>query len=373
MPVSSKSIAARVHHGQRRGDDGAAHAEPQRIDLVHAADLARHVDRGDRPERQVVVPGHLRLGLVRVLPRDHEDRVPLLHRVADERVLRLQVEDVELVDARRHHDERPLVDLGCQRLVLDQLHQRVFVHHRALAGGDVASHFEGRLVGLRDLAFLQVAEQVVDAALQALAAAFQERLLGSGIEGEKVGRRRGLDPLVDRVPDALLGALVRLHRLGHAAHEIGIEQVGARQHRRGGVLLPGRVGKARILDGFGDPVRMLEKVGPQPTEALHVLALQVDQKLGREIQLRQRRRRAEVHLRQVLPQLHPALRWQYGRLSGAGVGRSGINRAGASADLSGWPRHARSRAGAGAGCPLNRCAALGCRAAPDCGRLAGRE
>jgi hypothetical protein len=38
--------------------------------------------------------------------------VALLHRVADQRVFGLQVEDVELVDARRHQQQRPLVHLG---------------------------------------------------------------------------------------------------------------------------------------------------------------------------------------------------------------------------------------------------------------------
>ena len=43
-----------------------------------------------------------------VAPGHHEHRVPLAHRVAHEGVLRLQVEDVELVDARRHHHQRAL-------------------------------------------------------------------------------------------------------------------------------------------------------------------------------------------------------------------------------------------------------------------------
>ena len=60
--------------------------------------------------------GHLLAG---VLPAQHEDRWPCSTGVTDERVFRLQVEDVELVDARRHEQDRPLVDLVGQRRVLD--------------------------------------------------------------------------------------------------------------------------------------------------------------------------------------------------------------------------------------------------------------
>ena len=44
---------------------------------------------------------------------------PCDDRIADERVLGLQVEDVVLVDARRHHHQRPLINLLGRRRILD--------------------------------------------------------------------------------------------------------------------------------------------------------------------------------------------------------------------------------------------------------------
>ena len=60
--------------------------------------------RGSRPSVRLAELGR------DVAPRDHEHRVPLRDGQRDERVLGLQIEDVVLVDARRHDHERPPVD-----------------------------------------------------------------------------------------------------------------------------------------------------------------------------------------------------------------------------------------------------------------------
>ena len=65
------------------------------------------VERGERPLAHVILEALGGEPLVRVDPRDHEHRVALAHRPADERVLRPQVEDVELVDPRRDDQQRP--------------------------------------------------------------------------------------------------------------------------------------------------------------------------------------------------------------------------------------------------------------------------
>ena len=104
----------------------------------------------------VVVPGQRPLLRAGVAPGHQEDGVALGHRVRDERVRRLQVEDVVLVDARRDDHQRPLVDLVGRRGVLDQLDQLVLEDHGARRGADVAAHLERRLVGHRDAALGQV-------------------------------------------------------------------------------------------------------------------------------------------------------------------------------------------------------------------------
>ena len=217
-----------------------------------------------------------------VLPRHHEHRVALLRRVADERVLGLQVEDVVLVDAGRNEQEGTRVDLGRQRLVLDQLEQPVLVDDRALAGRDVPADVERRLVGLRDLAALQVGQQVPEAGLQALAAGLEQRLLRLRVGRQEVRRRGRLDPLLHGELDALLGLAIHLDRVGHLVQELGVEQVRAGIQRRERILLPRRVGEARVLDRLARLVGMLEERRPHRAHALQVVLLQVEQALRRQ-------------------------------------------------------------------------------------------
>ena len=106
---------------------------------------------GEWPVGHVVLEALLRERLVRIGPGDDEDGVPLVDGVLDEAVLRLQVQDVELVDPGRHDQERAFVDLlGCRR-ILDELHQLVLVDHLAGRGRDVLADLEGGLVGHADL------------------------------------------------------------------------------------------------------------------------------------------------------------------------------------------------------------------------------
>ena len=221
-------------------------------------------------------------GLMRVLPRQHEHRVALFDQVTDERVLRLQVEDVELVDAGRHQQERPLVDLLGQRLILDQLEQNALIDDGSFAGRDVLADLEGGLVGLRDLALADILQQVVHPHLQALAIGVEQRLLCLRIQGEEVGRRRGVNPLRHRELDSLAGLGIALHAFGQASQELGIEQVSPRIKRRKRILLPRRIGEARICDRCGGPLRMREEVAPKSAQALHVFLLHGNQLIGRE-------------------------------------------------------------------------------------------
>src|SRR5580765_8678002 len=151
-----RPLAARLEHRERSGEDGAADAEAQGVDLLAARDLLRQADRLDRRVLDVVVPGALGDLLAGVLPADDEHPVPFADAMADQRVLRLQVEDVELVDAGRHDQQRPLIDLRRERLVLEELEELVLEHHPAFGRGDIAADLERGLVGLREMTLLQV-------------------------------------------------------------------------------------------------------------------------------------------------------------------------------------------------------------------------
>ena len=101
-----------------------------------------------------------------------------LDRVAHERVLRLQVEDVVLVDAWRHDDEWPLAHLRRGWRVLNKLDQLVLVDHCARRRRDVAAYFESRLVGVRDPTLRKIVEEQPHAVGHALAARFDGELDG---------------------------------------------------------------------------------------------------------------------------------------------------------------------------------------------------
>ncbi len=185
-------LAARFGQRQRRGQHRAAHAKAQRIDLRLLGDVAGHAQRLQHSVVQVVRPGGavhaVGIGSDRIAPGNQEDRVTLPHRVTHEGVLGLQVQDVELVDVRRHDDQRPFVHGGGRGRVLDELEQLVFEHHVAGGRGHVAADLELGLVGLCDAALLHVAQQIGQPFVKRAARAFDDGLLGIGIKRQEIGR-----------------------------------------------------------------------------------------------------------------------------------------------------------------------------------------
>ena len=109
--------------------------------------------------------------------------------IANQGIFRLQVEDVELVDARRDHQERLFIDLFGQRLVFEQLKVLVLEHHGAFGGGDVFTDLEDAFVGHRHMALLHVMKHVCQALGNALAPGFDGFFLRLGIERQKVAGR----------------------------------------------------------------------------------------------------------------------------------------------------------------------------------------
>ncbi len=126
---------------------------------------------------------------VGVAPTDDEDLQVVLQGVLDEALFRRQVEDVVLVDLRRHDQQGLGVLALAQRLVLDQFQHLVAEHHRALRGGEVATDLEGGLVHLAGHAAVvhQVFEQVADAIEQADPAGIEQFLYRQWIDQAVAG------------------------------------------------------------------------------------------------------------------------------------------------------------------------------------------
>ena len=275
-------LAARRQHRQRGGQQGAADAEPERVQRLGAGDLLHDGQRAYRALGDVVVPGHVDHRHIGVAPAHHEQPVSLLDRVTDERVVGLQVHDVELVDARRHEQHRPLVHLGAQRLVLDQLEQLVLEHHRAFGGRHIAADLERAFVGLRDMALVQVLPELLQTDGDAFALALQRLVLGLGVEREKVARAGGVDPLLHREADARLGLGVALDRVGHLHQRARIQQVHLRRVGRRRIGRPFGRGKAAIGQrrrgrALGVGCEAVQGVVPEIAGILQILALELGQ------------------------------------------------------------------------------------------------
>ncbi len=136
---------------ERHADQRAADAVAEAVHLVLAGGGLDGIQRRDDALGQVVVEFLVGQRLVRVHPGDDEHRVAPGHGPAHQRLLRRQVQDVVLVDPRRHHEDRRAVHLLGRRLVLDQLDQVVLEHHLARRRGQVPPQLEGVRVAHGDL------------------------------------------------------------------------------------------------------------------------------------------------------------------------------------------------------------------------------
>ncbi len=243
----------------------------------------------------VVVPRLVGEGFVGIAPAHHERAVPLLDRPADEGVVGLEIEDVVLVDARRHEEHGPLVHGRAERLVFDELEQLVLEHHRAFGRGHVAADLEHGLVGLRDVALLDVLQEVRQALRDALAARLDGLALSLRIEREEVARARRIDPLLNGEADALARLLVAFHRLGHLEQCAGVEQVDLRGERGGRVLDPFAGGEAAVGQRGLGVLRIgshaLDGIVPDLRGLLQVVGLQLGQCRHRQAQLGERTER----------------------------------------------------------------------------------
>ena len=102
------------------------------------------------PSQHVVLEGLARQLGVGIDPGDAEHRQPAIDAPFDERAVGGQIEHVELVDPRRHDQDRPLEHGLGRRRVLDQLDEVVLIDDLAGRDREIAADLEGIGVGLAD-------------------------------------------------------------------------------------------------------------------------------------------------------------------------------------------------------------------------------
>ena len=101
-------VALRRHVGERDGEQRAADAIADGVDLGLAGRLLDGVERGERALAHVVLEALVAELRVRIDPGDAEHREALVDAPFDEGLLRREIEHVELVDPGRHDQQRPL-------------------------------------------------------------------------------------------------------------------------------------------------------------------------------------------------------------------------------------------------------------------------
>ncbi len=209
-----------------------------------------------------------------VAPGHHEHRVAAVDRVADERVLRLQVEDVVLVDARRDHHQRPFRHFCRARRVLDQLDEVVLVDHLARGHGDIAAELERSLVGLADAAFARIGEQVRHAASECLALGLERGAQRRRIRRREIHRAHGVDPLPRGEARAFLRLRIERRALDHLLDVLRREQVGLPQVIEVRVLAPLARREAAIVTFDERCIAAGEERAPQLALLLEIRAMQ---------------------------------------------------------------------------------------------------
>ena len=221
-----------------------------------------------------------------VAPRQHENRVPLLDRVAHERVRGLQIEHVELVDRRRDYDERPLAHGVGEWTVLDELNELVLQDDRARRDREIAAELESPFVRHRDAAPADVVDQVLDAGRQALAPGLQGEPQRLRIGGKVIRRAQGIQDLARKEAQPPACSLVDGGAVDEVVHVAGVDEIGPFEKFMEGALLPFLGGKPPIplgrLNGFGAGLH--HGTEPERAHLLQVFLLQL-RKLGKTLEI----------------------------------------------------------------------------------------
>ncbi|MNI12734.1 hypothetical protein D3C73_659280 [compost metagenome] len=231
----------------QRGNGQPAGAGTHQVDLPCAGDRPADIHRffhgfdvGREPPFAVTHIG--------IAPADHEGLQAVFKGVLDETVVRAQVENVVLVDLRRHHQQGLGILLFAHRLVLDQFQQLVAEHHGAGSSGDCPADLERLLGDLPGQAVVmqQIVHQMADASHQAVTAGIEQLLDRQWVE-QGVGGRYGVVEQGEGEVGA--GAVVRAHvALVDPAFDLLLPaQIGLQATAIKRVEAPRRVGEASVV------------------------------------------------------------------------------------------------------------------------------
>jgi len=244
------------------------------VDALGPCDLADDVARGERAVGHVILEGDGLHRSVRVLPADHEYREALLEQEADKTVLRLQVEDIELVDPRRNEQQRHGVGLRRHRRVMDELDEAVAIDDLAGSRGEVLARRERCGVGHAEPALAKIVQKVAEPVGDAAAARLPCLAKRRGIGRQKRGGAYRVEELPEMEDKPLPFVGINRLPLGFLEKLFGKREIALLQQPEEGVLLPFRSVEAPVGLGAFRPGRCGGCESPQARRG-------VDPDLGR--------------------------------------------------------------------------------------------
>ena len=185
--------------------------------------------------------------------------MPLIHRPANEGILRAQIKDVVFIDPGRQDQERALQYFFSGGRILDKLHQIILINNLARRDGDILAHLELAFIRHADakiaLSAFEVGQQIGQALQQILATGFGSTTQHFRIsQGEIRGAHR-IHELAGIKIHLLRGFLIQpLGVMHQALHIAGREQITLPDEVEHFILAPGLILEALILLVFRDHV-----------------------------------------------------------------------------------------------------------------------
>src|ERR1700730_4296366 len=190
----------------------------------------------------------------------------MLDEEADETVLGLQVENVELVDPGRNEQQRYRVGLRGERRVLDQLDEAVSVDDLPLRDGEVLSWRKSFGVGHSHPTLTQLGNQITQAVSHTAATRLQRLAKSRRVRRQKQGRTRRIDQLLDVEHEAMPFGRIGNLPVGFLAKLGGDREIALLKdpEKRGAAPIPAPRSGGRLRG----PEVYLRLASPVPTSAM---------------------------------------------------------------------------------------------------------
>ncbi|SAL07903.1 hypothetical protein AWB81_08397 [Caballeronia arationis] len=240
-------LTAACQMAEQRGDRHRTGACAMQVDIRVAGDVAHRLDRFDeRGDIRVHVPVAVLLG--GIAPAHGEHLKLVLHQILDDALVRSQIEDVELVDLRRHDQLRASVDVRGRWRVLNEFEDLVTKHDCTGRSAEIPADVERRLVDLGGHALVvqRIGQHVPQARSETRSARIHELPERRGIARQRVGRRECVGQERHHELRAFLARVIECRALDEAGECITPRLIALQRGAVQRLTAPCRIGEAFV-------------------------------------------------------------------------------------------------------------------------------